>query len=1126
MNPEQKRTAEVIKKIQKFLGDKKEQVRSWWQGEEFIDKLAGSIQNRVEKSGGDLEKCQKEFTEAINIYGEVVLSGKDFSQDYKSRLKLYGYYKTIRDQAPDHNRQEMNIESENNPNFEKEVKEYIERKVEETTITFLFANARETAAKPFDMDKEHRQIRAVFHMLSGDWVAMDTGDGKTSAVIPIYSIIKSIFHDPERPLPPALITSSAEGKLTDELENKVKSMIRKITSTPIANQDAKKLVTNKLAVLQKPAPNYEVEDNKNQSEIEKLFSSPPEDIYWMAGNGANIGFLSHEKVIFGTAPAYITALESALSQSGERKEIIKRINEITKNSMPFFCIDEVHLPPQNPFIVEFGREKSRSKQIVNFKYETVKRTLSDYLMIRLISDSILSTEENRAKYIVIEGKQAQLSDFGRQHVSGLRKQLIQEINYYLDKSRHDQNIAEQIINKFKIIITEEIEPNFDFEGEFSEDRLLEFVRDFWQDDSRYLPLMEGEDNDGPHTHTDQNFQMMIDGYLKTIGSLEKGSDYITPETVRDHLRGITLAKHQFDEETLFYLNVAEHKPYLQSRKNIDLQINFYTWLTMIAQGNVVGLSNDLFYTDPLSGKRELSPLGEMVQKYTDGRVIDLAPKKVVSERIPIPDPIIGENDVNLIDKIVDSTIKKKKPELIVCWNDDFGKELFRRLEKTGRRVRIIDSETSDEAADSYQEQFSNYGIDVLISTGRKSFATDFRDKQGKFTDFEVAAVNPETVFQISQAYGRRRLPKRVEDFSLYFDKHSLKMSASILYQDRYPSFFDWVKFLRNDDPTYPDLIKLLDEPGNLLDSKEQNKLKNIIITVMGKNQKRLVGNWQDTIDQEVLFIQQIAPNIKRAKKDFIESNWRKASSPINRVIEEEIAKVLQGTAFEETMTIDVRKRIEELIRNQAIKYFSSLSEDVLNDYLMDINLSHQQQSLVANEVQREKFLIDKMTERINNQYQEQWNQELSEIDDIYLNRTLREQIKEKAHLYIDIFRSMDVELKRQGFSLSQIEQMYYLTSPKYEQKNNPIGILPHATIDETHIDACHEQTIKVLGSGKNKTVYIRNSVGDWILADRELFEIRLISLNDIVTLPKKNQEAIDVYFPGKTSKFLRVLVKR
>lgn len=1046
----------------------------------------------------------------------------------------------------------------------KKVKKIIEQ-AEDTFISFLFYKGRPQVA--FDPEKELTQIRAVFHHFKeDDHAAMYTGAGKTSADIPIFILTKALFNPVGTAAGyPNVIGSSADIPLTKDLENKVRKY-QEIVIQALADRNASEMTKRNTQYHLSILPDemkigQENMQTENEPTLRSFFQSSPTYLSWLKTCGVNIGFQVHDQLVFDSTQTYRDLQDALLREKGSQdiQVVHHQIARYMKAAMPVSVMDEIYLANQAPYITE-SSTNSKGKIQINLDYPAQKQVLSDYVLLRLIEENI--TEQGD---FLFKGQQTILTESGMQKLFAFRRELLNNIDGYLkDGSKFP------MIERIQAIIRYEIRRACSFEDNLNtkqvENKVMEFMRDFWNLDDGTVEQMSFKREEDGHgasapwvfeegnseTEGDVWLLLKAEGFFNTIKSVKKGVHYLTPTLLKDNLRGVLLPERKFTADVPFQLGVTNKQFINPEEKTIDQQIDFNTWIGLVAQGNVIGLSNDLYYTDPWTGKRDLTPLGQVLEKHTNGKVIDLAPKIEVGKTLPIPEPTIMENMSQVIGGVVKDVIDRlkggnKRPEMIICWNEKEAKKMYSQFKIRHQKVAFIDSQTADESADTIHEEFANNQWDILITTGRKSYGADFKDRQGIFTDFRVNVINPETVFQIAQAFGRRRGDKHMEDFSIYFNEDFILDLGTIL-QEKSKTFQNYFlsNLLKHKDESYDKLeeltLKLLGKGNKPITEVEKGQFSKLIIEALRKNQKKISSDWEKEIEFETIFIQNIAPKIREVKRSLIEHQWRMAASPLSLFIEKEIKTRIELAGFGD-IPIFMRKELEENLANAIYGQYWSLNEGIYSDYHDYVNKFLPLDPSVQNNDQAKELLaINWMDRKLEEEYLPAWENDLLDPQSEEIQKRIGRNIKENVDFQVQKMLFIKSELEKRGMKLGDVEEapvlfspLYYLNSKseKYFEtvpENATVTVSCHnqkifdlEEIDE--VDYIKDKTVVLTRKRTNKYVYDAEA-GIYRPAMKEEFERGLEILNNIRTDYFKGRKIVDLYYPGEnTRKFVRVVLK-
>lgn len=1095
-------TKNVMERLRSFYARSSRLVvgfRENWRGETSILKKAREMQQSIETSSP--EDIEHQLCSAVDRYFrkvEII--------DISRGQTVYG---TIE-----------------NPAFYDEAADAV--------IAFLFLKARDRAAKPFNPDKELAQIRAVYHQLyQSDHVAMNTGAGKSSADIPIFTLVKTLLSPPNRAGGLITVPSSSDAGETEKLEggiNRFRDILTEAVKSSSLDEVKKSAVTIKLTTILTDADKKNLKPSGNP--VADFFQQPPDYTVRSRQTGARIGFQPHDAVVFSTTNLHEALQDQLLfpdrygnSQTPGKKAVVpnsetalKQTASVLRQTFPTYVMDEIHMAFEPPYITEPNRPEKTGKIDIDLGFRPHLQTLCDYVTLRLIESNVGGGD------FILEGGRFYLNKNGEGKLSAFR--------------RNARGLEKQI----RQILTQEVVRSCNFQNKDWENTVVNYFYEFWDSENGlvkdYLHKAIQDDAiaaDDSVDPVDWWLYNMAENYYNHTRQIKEGVDYITPDSLRDSLRGIPLPDRRFTEGVPFHLHAGKGTFTLPGEEKLVSQINFSTWLALVAQGKVIGLSNDLYYTDPENGKRELSPYGKILERYTKGSVIDLAPRNEVGQSFVVPQPEIVTGYSPLVEKVVLDVAariqKEKRPELVVCWDEQTGDDLQKYFAGRGLRVALINSKMDDPEADKLQEGFANYEYDVLITTGRKSFAADFKDKKGEFTDFRVNIINPQTVFQIAQAFGRRRLEKHSEDFSIYFDTDFLLDLGTVLYKKQ--DFLSFSELSR--EYSFEDICGMVESyigaaGSEPLNKKGREKLRKAIFDVLRKNQKKNIGDWEKQVDHEVLFIQQIVPRIKELKRQLFETVWRKSQFPLSGIIESRMAAALKENGVDNLTLID-RKALENRIMQQAMDSFSDIEVAVQSRYqqLLQMGLPYLSTMGIQNELSQQKWLLDEVDKLILEEFLPYWNGELKNPGAAYYTEELTGVIKDSLGLEVGILRFVNDGLKEKGIDPSRIRDRLVLMATEMHRDVSQPQSFPEVPPNCTETTGCFSQRF----FDKNGVRYVRSDDGIYYPVGKvAVLEAKLVELNrhliDGNTFKGKvsGRDFVDLYYPENgTVRFVRVLLK-
>lgn len=988
----------------------------------------------------------------------------------------------------------------------------------DATLTLLISKARQESTGKHDRKKELMQIRAVYHNLTLDHAAMVTGAGKTTVGIPAGSAILALTTPLSQLKTHGVIASSSDDATTTELAKKVEIYTEFIRETlnKHPNPLLKQAISGKLKTSQ---PEPEEKPPAREKDLRSFFQQDLDYLWQSKLDGTNIGFRNHSSIIFNSTLVYEGVLDRLLfpADSVSKKERKKNLSNLAnafrltaqamKKTNPIYIMDEVHLPNEAPHIVTLPQPEKTKKPIILFDSEGQLQTISEFILLRLIQPKL-----NNPELFEKSGDRFYLRPNGR-------RELL-KIKYNLHQYKNEVNR----------ILQEEVNQACSFKDPHWKKKLSNYFFDQWQRNGQTNKIDASEfELSGQLKRSekidleDQQFLTYVEKFLNITRSLKKGIHFLTPEMLRDKIRGINLLKHKFSEDIPFYLNTQMGKLKFPEENRLQVEISFPTWLALVAQGKIIGLSNDLFFTDPWTGDREMTPLGRILETYSDGYVVDLAPKE---KPYSMPNAIITLDHQSLVNRVVKDIYSKliegkKRPEMVVCWDEELGFEIFNKLKKRGMKVALINSLTSEKKADTYHNKFSNYEFDVLVTTGRKSFAADFKDRKNEFTDFRVNVLNPETNFQVGQAFGRRRLEKSLKDLSLFFDQNFLLDMGTIL--DHKQKFY-FIPFLKPDNfDDFRALVKRSANGTNLTLNNEE-KLNKIISNILKRNQIRNVGDWEKTVKYESLFIRNIAPMIRQAKRQIFDRVYNQSESRLKQTIEKTVDLSLQKNNLGDLPT-KIIEEIKSTLKSEAKSNFSAIEETIKYHYqdllrnlplLVDLN---------GNDLAQQKWLIQQMEKYVIREFWSEWWHQLQDANSDYINHTLSRNLKESLNQENAMHKFIRDQLKEKDIDMEKLDAKFILFSPGFKPDLTKGYSFPKLPKNSQEQLGCRNQRFFL----KNGVTYFWDEdTKKYSTVSKTQFEKELASLNpgEFEEIAFKDKKFLDLYYPVEnTTIFIRVILK-
>jgi hypothetical protein len=308
-----------------------------------------------------------------------------------------------------------------------------------------------------------------------------------------------------------------------------------------------------------------------------------------------------------------------------------------------------------------------------------------------------------------------------------------------------------------------------------------------------------------------------------------------------------------------------------------------------------------------------------------------------------------------------------------------------------------------------------------------------------------------------------------------------------------------------------------------INNDELNKLKENIIKILKLNQRKNINDLEKEVEFESYFAETVTPFIQQTKKDFIESKWRKAYSPIHKIIQEETMRIISDSNLS-NLPFNLEKKLETDTLYMLTDFFSSMEESFYIDYQNSLSTNQMIPYLRDNVERLKSETMNQIKRNIENNYREHWEELLSHEDGPYLQKTIRNEIKKHLTTQIQFLEFTGNQLKPLGYGLDDIGEIYPLLSPIYHQIPESNFLIKDLPSNIALTRACHNRQI------------FRSKLGNLFILDEankiyrpidiKTFEEQLGILNGFVENSFIDQKYIDLFFPIENStRFVRVIMR-
>lgn len=612
----------------------------------------------------------------------------------------------------------------------------------DTLISSMFFLNRENLGNNLNKELELEQIMSVLESLKGNkHIQLGTGQGKSSVVIPIASIVHSLS-SPEKD---ALVVSINQN-LVNELADKVDSLILSANKlgfkTPVFTEKKPQKQEFNHGHLQKSILAESLLGNENIDYSENLKESLFNN-YW----GENLAITNWE------------AQHKGIEKKHDRK--IPRIVFMTKDQFVFAVTEGKEAFVKTCPDVFF--DEIDAPYIIGETYQTTSEDLymTPQMMIdftsRYIFDYIISKQLNPDEdFEVFRGETATLTESGQNKINqlNLERFLSGEKIPQLEKAFQE---GIDIVARF-----------LDMSGEKNitiEENIRNYMKAYFTED--------------------------IDAYAQSVGDylaqahywlnkvyLTEGENIVVRSEYFDQL----LENHKFDPFIhLAILAQTEKFNFVNLTPKASQSAKFPTILTLM--GNKLhGFSGTLSQRSLLTGKLENSSLGNFLKDITGKEIFEIPPREV--KKPPSPTIVADKSDMkNQLIKTIRNHDNSQPLLLISHYDVGTTNALVKELKTIFPEIEVESApplpSKPEKLADYYTKvkkscsELAEGKIKILITSGSLGIGANIVGSDGSFPNLKVGILGlPENHSQLRQNLGRRRA--KGDNFFWIVDKEALR----------------------------------------------------------------------------------------------------------------------------------------------------------------------------------------------------------------------------------------------------------------------------------------------------------------------------------------------------------------
>jgi len=616
-------------------------------------------------------------------------------------------------------------------NFSEKPSENKEKFQNELIAHMLISN-RKRLKDNYSLEKETRQIEAILSLLEGKHLHMGTGEGKSSVVLPIATIVEALTSEKK-----SAVLSTINDKLLNDLETNVNFFVSKLPE-PLAIERKKSKeespeMEKTLEYLKKQKENLDrqmVKDVIMYGDYKKETKKLIRDYYWEK----KLLLLPFQSAIANETNDQVRKPKIVLCQENDLVfDYMKDREKFIKDS-PAIFMDEAHVPydRKTPYVLSGDMEIMTPNEI--------KDNLITWLTTNLIKRNINPSDINQSG--------------GVDELKDEKYQWLLEGNF-LPKSIDDHQFSKTIgvlaekLGAKPIVI---------------KSKLFKLIKEFYSIKQEEKP------------------DFILDTIINKVGQLfsQKGLSYEEDASVRDSYLGVLLKGHKFSTtEQVIVDSLLDRFTLVPTTDSYSGMTHYETFLHDLSN-QIIAVSGTLKIVDPKTREIIESPFARFLRDITD-REIEVIKQ---NEFKNIPAPFFTKHKYAAEYELIENLKKNSnKTTLVACFNESDAEEMTEKLIKEfgEEKVARIDSFTSDENEQEIYKKLANGELAYVVAAGRAGVGVDIKKSDGTHPDLRIAIFGlPQSRLQLMQILGRRRL--KGNDALWYLSKDHINEALSLTYE--------------------------------------------------------------------------------------------------------------------------------------------------------------------------------------------------------------------------------------------------------------------------------------------------------------------------------------------------------
>ncbi|MFA5137014.1 MAG: hypothetical protein WC489_06535 [Patescibacteria group bacterium] len=703
----------------------------------------------------------QERVETTQKWSKNHLTERDLHKKVEEIERFRTYYRADMDEATERLRSEYSAFNEKMPQTS------ITKELLQTHLVgYLFeANRAMFAAEKGSMDlydyaKEQRQIEGVLRALDGQHLHMGTGEGKSSVVIPIASVVEALTSDRRD-----IVVSSSNWTLVHELKTNIERYTKAVDSIGLAEggfqlDDAKR----------------EDPDHKKADDLRAGMEKEALESDSFSGESIDLNKQDHwdtyfeqltKKDGFEKLKARASKEKSPRIVFASEKDLVFTYME-NKSQFASICpkiyMDEADTP--------FNRATPYQNVAEKFDVspEEINQATDDWLLYFMTAQQVHEDD------IVADQGSYALTERAMERLEKIR---LEDIRHDIEQDADTSPWTASFRRGVEVII--------DQRG-MDKAEATEFMRRIHNRLKERFPK-----------HTQGEQALSLQEYVVAAGDKIAGMmkeeeraftlDQSGKPVIRDSYIDELLSEHKYDRETQLAVLAISSRFEVLGRALAHRTVRFPTFIHAVAD-KLTCFSGTLLYPDPQSGKIKKGMLGAFLEEQTGRKVALISPPEVKT----VPKPKLFATDEEARGNLIrgSSLEQEDKPVLFIDFNGlKSTRQTYEALVArygTDRVALLPPKPTGNEDEENaYQvllndltTRLAQGELKAVVSSGVAGVGINIVAPDGTFPDLNIALLGvPASDQQLVQAVGRRRKPLKQGEQSFFWTLSLENLESSL-----------------------------------------------------------------------------------------------------------------------------------------------------------------------------------------------------------------------------------------------------------------------------------------------------------------------------------------------------------